>query len=109
MGSGAPGLEVGFRRIRLGLSVFVHSVAIPLPSSKRKMMWHFSSCWGFYLLCKSSFVSLKQNFKTIGPVFVLPYVSKMFTLCLYVLHSVFDKQTIKPEVNISVFKIPLVN
>lgn len=47
--SGAWRLLVRFCRTRLGFSMFVNSVAIPLPSSKWKMMWHFSSCWGFWL------------------------------------------------------------
>lgn len=51
---------------------------------------------------------LKQSFKTIESVFVLPYGSKMFTLRLYMLYSTFDKRTMKTEVNISIFKIHLV-
>lgn len=51
---------------------------------------------------------LKQSFKTIGSVFVLPYGLKMFTLGLYMLYSTFDKHTIKTKVNISIFEIHLV-
>lgn len=51
---------------------------------------------------------LKQSFKTIGSLFVFPCGSEMFTLCLYMLYSTFDKHTIKTEVSRSIFKMPLV-
>lgn len=86
-------------RVGSGFSTFVNSLAIPLPSSKWKM-WHFSSCWGFCLLCKRVLLCLflKQSCKTLGWVFVLPYGSEItFTLHLYVLYSTPDKHTVKTE------------